>query len=171
MAKCTASPDTSHHRQPENLEIHDVIIVGAGPSGLAVAARLREKTPAAIFTDEEHRRYQWLQQYGDAVTVKHVKSGGTSRRAQVVDPPAFDVVCLDANYDEWLGRWNKMFASYDIKHLRSPLFWHLDPKERDALLAHAYEHHREDELLEIRQCVGKEISKHIRKKRLRRGGV
>lgn len=171
MAECTASTHTSHHRWPENPEIHDVIIVGAGPSGLAVAARLRENTPAAIFTDEEHRRYQWLQRYGDAVTVKHVKSGGTSRRAQVVDPPGLDIVCLDADHDEWLGRWNKVFASYDIKHLRSPLFWHVDPKDRDALLAHAYEHHREDELLEIRHCVGKEISKHVRKKRSRRGGT
>lgn len=166
-----ASPNLGHHRLREDPEIHDVIIVGAGPAGLAVAARLRENTPAAIFTDEEHRRYQWLQRFGDAVTVKQVKSGRTSRRAQAVDRPRFDVVCLDANHEEWLGHWNKMFALYDIKHLRSPLFWHLDPKDRDALLAHAYEYRREDELLEIRHCVGKEISKHIRKKRSRRGGA
>ena len=32
--------------------IYDVIIVGAGPCGLAVAARLRERTPSALFTDD-----------------------------------------------------------------------------------------------------------------------
>ncbi|KIV87032.1 hypothetical protein PV11_02604 [Exophiala sideris] len=37
--------------------IYDVAIIGAGPAGLAVAARLREATPSALFTDEEHSRY------------------------------------------------------------------------------------------------------------------
>jgi hypothetical protein len=32
------------------------------------------------------------------------------------------------------------------------------------LLAHAYANDREDELVEIRNCVGKEVSKHGRKK-------
>ena len=43
--------------------VHDVLIVGAGPGGLAVAARLREPTPSAVFTDAEHNRYQWVKKY------------------------------------------------------------------------------------------------------------
>ncbi|GAB1318247.1 L-lysine 6-monooxygenase family protein [Madurella fahalii] len=173
MVEHIPSHNTSHHRlmHSGNPEIHDVIIVGAGPCGLAVAARLREHAPAAIFTDEEHRRYQWLRRYGNAVTLKHVKSGRVSRCVQAGALPELDVVVLDATHDKWLGRWNKLFASYDISHLRSPMFWHVDPKDRDSLLAHAYECHRGDELLEIRKCVGKEISKHMRKKRLGRGEV
>lgn len=170
MDDCPALQHIASHGQDETPAIHDVIVVGAGPCGLAIAARLREKAPAAIFTDEEHRRYQWLRRYGNKVAVKQVKSGRISRGEQVDAPPELDVVVLDANYDGWLGRWNKLFATYDISHLRSPMFWHVDPKERDSLLAHAYECRREGELIEIGHCVGKEISKHLRKKRSGRGG-
>lgn len=38
-------------------DIYNVLIVAAGPCDLSIAARLREHTPAALFTDEEHRRY------------------------------------------------------------------------------------------------------------------
>ena len=38
--------------------VHDVLIIGAGPAGLAIAARLPEPTPSAVFTDAEHNRYQ-----------------------------------------------------------------------------------------------------------------
>ncbi|KAF7115949.1 hypothetical protein CNMCM5793_003782 [Aspergillus hiratsukae] len=43
--------------------LHDVIIIGAGPCGLAVAARLNEATPSAMFTDEEHQRYHWINKH------------------------------------------------------------------------------------------------------------
>jgi ribulose 1,5-bisphosphate synthetase/thiazole synthase len=46
-----AAPSPNHHF------INDVLIVGAGPCGLAVAARMREATPSALFTDVEHQRY------------------------------------------------------------------------------------------------------------------
>lgn len=36
--------------------LYDVLIVGVGPSGLAVAARLDEPTPSPVFTDAEHVR-------------------------------------------------------------------------------------------------------------------
>lgn len=37
-------------------DIQDVLIIGGGPCGLAVAARLHESTPSALFTDSEHQR-------------------------------------------------------------------------------------------------------------------
>lgn len=42
---------------------HDVLIIGAGPAGLAVAARLHEPTPSAVFSDAEHNRYQWIKKH------------------------------------------------------------------------------------------------------------
>ncbi|KPM34597.1 hypothetical protein AK830_g11972 [Neonectria ditissima] len=144
-------------------DILDCLMVGAGPCGLSVAARLREHTPAALFTDEEHRRYHWIGKYGKRVTLKHVKSGKISNGQTA--RPEYKMMVLDATEGSWMGRWNKLFRMYGITHLRSPMLWHVDPQDRDALLSHAYSNEREDELVEIRNCVGKEVSKHFAKKR------
>lgn len=72
---------------------------------------------------------------------------------------------LDAEGKEWLTRWNRLFAAFRISHLRSPMFFHPDPGDRDSLLAFAHEQARSGELEEIAGCVGKEISKHRMKKR------
>ena len=48
---------------------HEVLIIGAGPAGLAVAARLREQTPSAVFTDAEHSRYQWIKKHAGRMNI------------------------------------------------------------------------------------------------------
>ncbi|KAF5970599.1 FAD-binding protein [Fusarium bulbicola] len=144
-------------------EIYDVLVIGAGPCGLAISARLHEHTPAALFTDEEHRRFHWISKYGNKMPLKHVRSGKISPPKHAAKPQ-YKMLVLDADGDTWMGRWNRLFKMYDISHLRSPMLWHVDPLDRDALLAHAYANDRADELVEIRNCVGKEVSKHGRKK-------
>ena len=75
--------------------IHDVLIIGAGPAGLAVAARLREPTPSALFTDAEHNRYQWIKKYSGRMNLRPrernsqiSKCSSTSRRnADKYQPP------------------------------------------------------------------------------------
>lgn len=196
--------------------LHDVLIVGGGPCGLAVAARLCEHTPSALFTDEEHQRYHWIRKHGRRMSVKNKKTG-IVRPADASVPPSppsssssrassiasssnaasttdmygssvtsvsstssidslqderaryiggrrkISTVVLDATGDQWMAKWNQLFKTFDISHLRSPMFFHVDPGDRDGLLAFAHEERRENELQEIRGCVGKEVSKHKRK--------
>lgn len=65
--------DTDHHH------IHDVLIVGAGPCGLALAARLRENTPTSLFTESEHQRFHWMK--ASATSKLTSKPTRTSRRS------------------------------------------------------------------------------------------
>ncbi|KXJ88301.1 FAD binding domain-containing protein [Microdochium bolleyi] len=148
--------------------VHDVIIVGAGPCGLAVAARLCEGMPAANFTDEEHQRYHWIRKNKHQASVKNYRNGNETRRANTGFKQP-DFLVLDATADRWMAKWDRLFKTFDISHLRSPMFFHIDPAERDGLLGYTYSHDRERELTEIRGCVGKEVSKYQRKKRIKSG--
>ncbi|KAI9673148.1 MAG: hypothetical protein M1817_003010 [Caeruleum heppii] len=147
--------------------IHDVAIVGAGPCGLAVAARLCERVPSALFTESELRRYHWLARHVGATNILNGRrrQGTTKRKTPNRGHHPYSMRVFDSSGDEWITRWRRNFEVLRISHLRSPLFFHVDPWERDALLGFAYEAGREGELREISGVVGKEVSKHRRKMR------
>ncbi|KAL1868356.1 hypothetical protein Plec18167_008281 [Paecilomyces lecythidis] len=167
-------------------DVLDVLIVGAGPCGLAVAARLQEETPSAMFTDEEHQRYHWIKRHSghmSLVQAHNKKMNGVkaekytgfignsccSRRgcqSQPVQLPSpYSTLVLDSSGDRWMERWNRSFRTLEIDQLRSPMFFHVDPGDRDGMLAFTMENGRERELWEISGCVGQEMSKHKKKKR------
>lgn len=78
------------------------------------------------------------------------------------------MIVLDAVSDEWMYAWEERFRKLQIDHLRSPLFFHPDPRDRDALLAFWQFSGRTNELQEIHNVVGKGISKHRTKKKRQR---
>ncbi|KAH8694925.1 FAD binding domain protein [Talaromyces proteolyticus] len=156
-------------------EVYDVIIIGAGPCGLGVAARLREETPSAMFTDEEHQRYHWIKKHRgkmSLVRAQRRKNKGVPTNLQICRPESccvrgnskYSTLVLDSSGSRWMERWNRAFLALEIDHLRSPMFFHFDPGDRDGLLAYTRETGREKELFELSGCVGHELSKHKRKK-------
>ena len=81
----------------------------------------------------------------------------------------FDIKVVDSSGGDWLNCWTNNFTALGISHLRSPMFFHPCPRDRDGLLAFARETGRCDDCVEIANCVGKSMSKHRRKKKTAKG--
>lgn len=157
----------------DSAHLHDIIIIGAGPCGLAVAARLREQTPSALFTDDEHERFHWIRKYR-ARQASRKKSSLATAATCATRHHAHDLsmLVLDSTSNNWMARWNSLFSLLEIEHLRSPMFFHVDPSDRDALRSFAHANMADpSDLREIPGCVGKELSKHQLKKRLKKQHV
>lgn len=135
---------------------YDVLIIGGGPGGLAMASRLLESTPSALFSDAEQQRFHWLRN----------KSINTlDKKTRSIPLPDLSIMCIDATSDNWLGQWNNQFQTCQIEQLRSPMFFHPDPQDIDGMTAFAYRNGRQLELKEIKGVVGKELSNHQQKKK------
>jgi hypothetical protein len=76
-----------------------------------------------------------------------------------------DIVVLDESGDQWMSAWDEKFERFSISHLRSPVFFHPDPSDRDGLLEYTYKEGRE--LKENTWVVGKSLSKHQRKQKVK----
>ena len=123
--------------------VHDVLIIRAGPMGLAVAARLREPTPFLVFTGAEHDRYQWI---------KKLFRGNPTSFHQ--DP--INIKVLDNSGPNCLNSWRNNFEALDCPH------------ELDGLLAYAHGISRSDNCVKIPTCIHGSINEHRRKRKRRR---
>lgn len=146
----------------------EVIVVGGGTCGLAVAARLCEDTPGSIYTDDEHQRFHWLRKRGNKVSTLTKSMKKHSSYTAPLKLRGENILVLDAVADTFLGQWDNQFRSCQIPVLRSPMFFHPDPQTVDAMISYAHLHRREKELMEIPNVVGREYSKHQHKREMRK---
>ncbi|EAQ91379.1 hypothetical protein CHGG_03314 [Chaetomium globosum CBS 148.51] len=89
---------------PDGAHLHDIIIVGAGPCGLAVAARLCEQNPAALFTDEEHRRFHWMKRHGKKMALQRDRKHRVSTAARGQQAPEEEA--------KQIRRWQALFRDH-----------------------------------------------------------
>ena len=83
--------------------VHGVTIIGAGPCSLAVAARLCEHKPSAIFTDEEHQRYHWVKkERPDEYQAQERRGVSTPQQPRL--SRKYPGLVLDATGDKWMTR-------------------------------------------------------------------
>lgn len=149
-------------------DFFEVIIVGGGTCGLAVAARLCEDTPGSIYTEDEHQRFHWLKKRGNKVTTINKGMKLLEKYVLPLKISAENILVLDAVSDTFLGQWDNQFQSCQIPVLRSPMFFHPDPVNIDAMITYAHLNRREAELKEIPNVVGREYSKHQHKRTVKK---
>lgn len=149
----------------------NVIVIGGGTCGLAVAARLCEDCAGSIYTQDEQQRFRWLGQRGNKMNLINT-SGLSRKRNQHSDPDKvykprrkfhpLEILVLDALLDQFIGEWDNQFHACQIPSLRSPMFCHPDPVNIESLVCFAHSQNREllTDLMEIENVVGKEYSKH-----------
>ncbi|SPO37490.1 uncharacterized protein PSFLO_02965 [Pseudozyma flocculosa] len=139
---------------PEPSAFFDLVVIGSGPAALALVCRILESRPAALYTEDEHRHLHWLNRSARRPTtplVRTRKDGSRSTRHRRADPKSLGdggqgacdcdgrirILVIDKIGEGWMALWHRLFAAYEIRHLRSPLFFHPDPSDLDALLAFA----------------------------------
>lgn len=75
------------------------------------------------------------------------------------------MIIVDADGTDWMAKWKRLFRIFSIDYLRSPMFFHVDPADRDGLLGYTHEQQRQREIQALPGCAGKEMSKHKKKKK------
>ena len=145
---------------------YDLVIIGAGPAALAVISRILESRPAALYTEDEHRHLHFThrQRTPALIPSKVAKSSKTSKhsisreleeqtrlgrkkRGKAMWNVANDNACpcdgrikilvIDKLGEGFMGLWRRNFKALGISHLRSPMFFHPDASDFDALIAYA----------------------------------
>jgi hypothetical protein len=124
-------------------EHYDLVVIGAGPHALALVARLLEHAPASLISENEHSRLAKLHSKGQkGFTSPFLDIETAKKRILVID-----------SYGKWMGRWDRNFEAYDIQYLRSPLFFHMDPSDPNALKSFAHRNNKSHELHDITKIV------------------
>ncbi|GAC71830.1 hypothetical protein PANT_5d00091 [Moesziomyces antarcticus T-34] len=161
MPSADSNSATSHLLLPgsesEAVAHFDLVIIGGGPAALAVVSRILESRPAALYTEDEHRHLHFVhrQRTRSFVPKKSHKStrfDANTERSVLGDDEAacacegsFKILVIDRCGEGFMGLWKRNFNALGISHLRSPMFFHPDASDFDALLAYANQTERANE--------------------------
>ena len=105
----------------------DIAIIGSGPNAICILNRLEQRHPA------------WFP--------NSVKNKGKQASQFIPTIRVFDAS------GAWMGKWNNLFETLEIQHLRSPATFHVESTEGDGLLQYALEKNRMNELTDIPNII------------------
>lgn len=124
----------------------DLVVVGAGPHALSLICHILESSPFDILSDSDHSRLHHLNKNANNHPLysccPSLDINACRKRIQVIDGEG-----------TWMQKWNNSFHAYEIKHLRSPIFFHPDPFDPNALRSFAETENRLCELHDITHIV------------------
>ncbi|KIS69283.1 uncharacterized protein UMAG_02626 [Mycosarcoma maydis] len=154
----------------------DLVIIGAGPAGLAVISRILESRPAALYTEDEHRHLHFThRQRTPALIPSKVAKTSTTSKSSIYNKlqdktrrskpktgkglwnagendsmlcpcdGRIKILVIDKLGEGFMGLWRRNFNALGISHLRSPMFFHPDASDFDALIAYANRQGHADE--------------------------
>lgn len=138
----------------------DILFIGSGPHSLAVLSRLITKLPFSTYNDAQHHRILKWSSRGPSQL--HKRNSGLTKHESSTKGRVFrdqtlgDIMVIDPS-GKWMSRWKTQFSIYSIEYLRSPLTFHPDPSDEDALKSFAEIENRQNELLECSDLFNKSI--------------
>ena len=115
----------------DNDFFYDVVIVGAGPAGLACLSAIQE--PYSLDQMNEHQIHR---------AARHLHNNNKSNDQLHDDDRRHHhsrkkTVAVIDGHDTWMTGWRQNFQTLDIQYLRSPAMAHPDMFDQHALLAFA----------------------------------
>lgn len=135
---------SEHSATVESHEPLDLVVVGAGPHSLSLICRLLESSPAEVFSDADHARlHYWKKNFSTSYSVSDSLDIDADRKR---------ILVIDGK-GKWMESWNQSFRAFNIKHLRSPMFFHPDPFDSNALRCFSDTQCRSCELVDISKIV------------------
>ena len=171
---CTPTPCDDHTKLSEDENIHDLLVVGAGPHAHALLLRLLSPDPDFLSEKERHKQAEFKERMrpprdvnaylrklsrGPKATLKPSRKNKNKKKGTLPDttspPPPLTLeeihksVLIVDKYGTWMKGWKDNFSALKIRKLRSLMSAHNCPFDHRSLEYYAEMKHRGDELITL----------------------
>lgn len=154
----------------DQVQVKELLVIGAGPHSLALMLRLLESNPDFMSEKERHAKAETSKKLRPARDVRrhmskvakgpaHIlkRSRKSTKNKDTSPPPPLSledvqnsVVVVDA-FGEWLTTWNDNFEGLRIPRLRSVMHAHADPFDHRSMEQYAEMYGRSEELITLKE--------------------